>query len=105
MLPLNSKLNKRAIIAWSLFDCAIAPFSVLITTFIFATYFTQKVAVNPIIGTTQWGAANGFAGLIVALLSPIFGAIADHEGRRKPWLKILVIIIFISSAALWLVKP
>jgi MFS transporter, UMF1 family len=96
---------KRAWVSWCLFDWAIAPFSVLITTFIFATYFTQKVAVNPIIGTTQWGTVSGLAGLTVALISPIFGAIADHEGRRKPWLLILTPIIVIASAALWFVKP
>jgi UMF1 family MFS transporter len=102
---LTSKPTKTAIISWCLFDWAIAPYSVLITTFIFATYFTEKVASNKIIGTTQWGEANGLAGLLVALLSPILGAIADHEGRRKPWLKVLIPIIFIASMALWFVKP
>lgn len=99
------KPTLRAIISWCLFDWSISPFSVLIITFIFATYFTEKVAVNKIIGTTQWGEASGFAGLIVAVLSPFLGAIVDHEGRRKPWLAILTIIICISSAALWFVKP
>jgi MFS transporter, UMF1 family len=96
---------RKSIISWCLFDWAIAPFSVLITTFIFANYFTQKVAINNIIGTTQWGEINGSAGLIVALLSPFLGAIADSEGRRKPWLMVLTPIIMISSAALWFVKP
>ncbi len=97
--------KKRAIISWCLYDWAIAPFPVLITTFIFATYFTEKVAVNKIVGTTLWGEANGFAGLFVALISPFLGAIADQEGRRKPWLLILTILIIISSAALWFVQP
>ena len=96
---------KLPIISWCLFDWAIGPFPVLITTFIFGTYFTEKVAVDKIIGTTQWGEAHGFAGLVIALLSPIFGAIADHEGRRKPWLRILVPLIFISATVLWFVKP
>lgn len=98
-------MTKRAIISWCLFDAAIAPYSVLITTFIFATYFTQSVAVNKITGTTQWGEAAGLAGLLVAVLSPILGSIADHEGRRKPWLLILTPVIIIAAAALWYVKP
>jgi MFS transporter, UMF1 family len=94
-----------AVLGWALYDWAISPFSVLITTFIFATYFTEKVAVNKIIGTTQWGEAQGLAGLFVAVLSPIFGAIADYEGRRKPWLLVLTPIIALAAAALWFVKP
>jgi len=105
MSPRSNPLRLRSIIAWCFFDWAIAPFSVLITTFVFATYFTEKVAVNKIIGTAQWGEANGFAGLIIAVLSPVLGAIADREGRRKPWLLILVPIIFIAAAALWWVQP
>lgn len=105
MLALTKKSSRRAIIAWFLFDWAISPFSVLITTFIFATYFTEKVAINKIIGTTQWGEVAGLAGFIVAIFSPIFGAIADSQGRRKPWLKISVPIIVVASAALWFVKP
>ncbi len=96
---------KLAVISWCLFDWAISSFPVLITTFIFATYFTEKVAVNKIIGTTQWGEANGLAGLIIAVFSPIFGAIADHQGQRKPWLRMLLPAVIISAAALWFVKP
>jgi UMF1 family MFS transporter len=98
-------VNKRSVIAWALFDWALSPFAVLITTFVFSTYFTEKVAINKIIGTSQWGMANGTAGLIVAFLSPCLGAIANRQGRNKPWLYFLTLIIFISSFALWFVKP
>lgn len=104
MLP-NSPPSKLAIFAWCLYDWAISPFSVLITTFIFATYFTQKVAVNPIVGTAQWGEANAAAGLIAALLSPALGAIADREGRRKPWLFFFTAILLLTTAMLWYVQP
>ncbi|MBS0351524.1 MAG: MFS transporter [Proteobacteria bacterium] len=98
-------LARKKVIAWCLFDWATSPFSVLITTFIFANYFTQQVAINNIIGTAQWGEVNGAAGLIVAFLSPVLGAIADYDGRRKPWLMALTPIMIISAAALWFVKP
>ena len=101
----NYQFSKPAIISWCLFDWGISAFPVLITTFIFAAYFTEKVAVNKITGTTQWGEINGMAGLLVALLSPVLGAIADREGRRKPWLLALAVFIFIAAMALWWVKP
>ena len=100
-----TKKNKLAIVSWCLFDWAYSPFAVLITTFIFATYFTQKVAINEIIGTRQWANANALAGLVAALLSPILGAIADYEGRRKPWIFFFMILIIISSASLWFIQP
>jgi MFS transporter, UMF1 family len=96
---------KSAVISWCFFDWGISAFPVLITTFIFGAYFTEKVAVNKIIGTAQWGEINGLAGLIVALLSPILGAIADRQGRRKPWLLVLACFIFIAAGALGWVKP
>lgn len=105
MKSLPRQASKSAVISWCFFDWGISAFPVLITTFIFAAYFTEKVAVNKIIGTTQWGVVNGLAGLLVALLSPVLGAIADHEGRRKPWLLLLAFFIFIASIALGWVKP
>jgi len=33
-----------------------------------------------------WGQAIGLSALVVAVMGPVVGAIADHTGRRKPWL-------------------
>ncbi|MCB1827031.1 MAG: MFS transporter [Coxiellaceae bacterium] len=101
----QSPNKKRAILSWCLFDWANSAFPTLILTFIFASYFTKAVAVNDILGTAQWGDAFGLAGLIIAIISPIFGAIADHEGRRKPWLLLFTIICIAASAMLWFTKP
>ncbi len=105
MKSLNLTISKRAILSWFLFDWAIGPYSILIVTFIFSTYFTEKVAINNIIGATQWGKAAGLGGLCVAIFSPIFGAIADHQGPRKPWLLVLTPLLIIASASLWFIKP
>lgn len=105
MKPSNLSVSKRAILSWCFYDWAIGPYSVLIITFIFSTYFTEKVAINKIIGTSQWGKTAGLAGLIVAILSPILGAIADHQGPRKPWLLVLTPLLIIASAALWFIQP
>ena len=45
------------------------------------------------------------AGLAIAILSPIFGAIADQSGRRKPWILVLSIICIIATAMLWYARP
>ncbi len=93
------------ILAWFFYDWANSAFPSIITTFVFATYFTEKVAVNKIIGTAQWGDAIAIAGILIAILSPLLGAIADNEGRRKPWLAVFSIITIIAAALLWNVEP
>jgi UMF1 family MFS transporter len=95
----------RAVVAWGLYDWANSAFPTVITTFIFATYFTQGIAKDPILGTSQWGNATALAGLIIAILSPILGAIADHKGKRKPWLAFFTLVTVISAALLWFAKP
>lgn len=95
----------KSIIAWCLYDWAATAFSTIILTFVFAAYFTQHVAINTIVGTSQWATAVAIAGFLIAILSPILGAISDHEGRRKPWILIFAVIAMLASAALWLVKP
>ena len=101
------RLHQRqvAIVAWCLYDWAAASFSIIVTTFIFATYFTTKIAENEIIGTYQWANAASIAGVIIALTSPLFGAIADHGGHHKRWLFCFSALAIISTSLLWFAYP
>lgn len=104
-MDLPENISRKSVISWCIFDWANSAFPTLILTFIFATYFTKAVAKNPIIGTSQWGDAVALAGLLVAILSPIFGAIADNEGRRKPWLGLFTLLCILASGMLWYTLP
>jgi UMF1 family MFS transporter len=77
--------RRAAVISWIFFDWAAQPYFTLITTFVFAPYFAGFVAPDPAEGQALWGFATAAAGLMIALLSPVLGAIADASGRRKPW--------------------
>ena len=94
-----------SVIAWGLFDWANSAFPTVVTTFIFAAYFTQTIAKDPITGTHQWANAIALAGFIIAIISPILGAAADHLGRRKPWIAFFTSLTVVSSALLWFAKP
>jgi UMF1 family MFS transporter len=96
---------RSAVRAWILFDWAAQPYFTLITTFVFAPYFATHVASNPVSGQSMWGFATAAAGLIIALLSPVLGAIADASGRRKPWIAAFGTLLVIGSALLWMGKP
>lgn len=103
-IPANT-VSKKGIWAWMLFDWAAQPFHTLIMTFVFAPYFTSQVAPSDVIGQSYWGYAVGIAGLLIAVLSPILGALADASGPRKPWILGFSILGFIGSLSLWLVPP
>ena len=70
--------SKRNIFAWALYDSGMFAFTTVVTTFIFAAYFTSKIASNVIAGSKQWGFAIAIGSLIIVILSPIFGSIADY---------------------------
>jgi len=104
-MSVTHKTSRSSIVAWCIYDWANSAFPTIIMTFIFATYFTKSVAKNTLVGTAQWGHAVALAGIIIAITSPIFGAIADRQGRRKPWLAFFTILCVIASAMLWYTEP
>src|SRR3954463_2117862 len=89
---------RSAVIAWIFFDWAAQPYFTLITTFVFAPYFASFVAPDPALGQALWGFATAGAGLLIALLSPVLGAIADSSGRRKPWIAGFGALLVIGSS-------
>ena len=96
---------RSAVISWIFFDWAAQPYFTLITTFVFAPYFATHVASDPASGQSLWGFATAAAGLLIALLSPVLGAIADASGRRKPWIAAFGALLVIGSALMWFGKP
>ncbi len=103
--PGDQQRRSRAIFSWYLFDWAAQPVSTLITTFVFAPFFVDYIASDPDTGTAHWGWALAAAGIIVALLSPVLGAIADAAGRRKPWIAIFSIPLITGAFMLWFGEP
>src|SRR5258707_3461458 len=97
--------RRAAVISWIFFDWAAQPYFTLITTFVFAPYFVGHVAPDAASGQAMWGFATAAAGLIIALMSPMLGAIADASGRRKPWIAVFGALLVIGSCLMWFGKP
>ena len=97
--------RRAAVISWIFFDWAAQPYFTLITTFVFAPYFASFVAPDPAQGQALWGFATAAAGLMIALLSPVLGAIADASGRRKPWIAGFGALLVIGACLMWFGKP
>lgn len=96
---------RLAVFSWCAFDWANSAFPTVIMTFVFAAYFTQGVAASPTEGTAQWGFALSLSGVVIALVSPLFGAIADNTGRRKPWTAVFNAVCIVATALLWYTRP
>jgi UMF1 family MFS transporter len=96
---------RSALFGWVLFDWATQPFFTLITTFVFAPYFAAALAPDPVAGQSLWGYATSAAGLVLAILSPILGSVADASGPKKPWIAASGFVLVLATTALWWAAP
>ena len=92
--------NKR-ILAWSLYDFANQPFSTIVITFLYGSFFVAEISKSPEDGTVMWSYSIAITAIVVALLSPILGSIADRSGLRKFFLVSCTIICSISTMLLY----
>ena len=88
-----------------MFDWANSAFTTVVITFVFATYFAKGVVGDEHLGASYWGYAMGLSGLSIAILAPIFGAIADIGGRRKPWIAGCTAVCVVATALLTFIMP
>jgi len=100
-----AKSDSRAVWSWAFYDFANSPFTTLVVTFVYATYFTQAIAADPISGTALWSRGITITALIVALGSPILGALADRGGYRKAFVLISTLVCVLATTALYTVLP
>jgi len=93
--------NRKEVLAWSFYDFANQPFTTIIVTFIYGAFFVKVIAPNPQIGTAMWANAIAITAIIVAILSPILGAIADNSGYRKFFLILFTWICAVFSVLMY----
>ena len=97
-----SKLrNKKEVISWSLYDFANQPFTTIIVTFVYGAFFTSVIASDENTGTLLWTWGIASTAIIVSILSPILGALADKGGFRKFFLILFTWICAIFSILLY----
>jgi UMF1 family MFS transporter len=92
-------------VAWCFYDWANSAFPTVVSTFVIAAYFAQGIAPDPATGQAQWGWMQAAAGVCIALLSPVLGAVADAGGRRRAMLAAFTVLTAIATAAIWFAKP
>jgi len=91
---------RKRIWGWYFFDWASQPYNTLLLTFIFGPYVQWLVA-DGARGQAIWGLGVGLAGVVIAILAPILGAIADTGGNRMFWIRVFSAMYVVGAAGLW----
>ena len=104
-MNLNNNQNLKVKFSWALYDWANSAWGTVITTFIFATYFTEVIASDTEIGSVYWGYTIAISGLIIAFISPFMGSFVDQTKSLKKWLIIFTFIYAFAAMGLWYGKP
>jgi len=99
---MSSSNYKRTIFSWSLYDFANQPFTTITVTFIYSVFFINTIFIGTEeAGIAAWAKAITISSIIIALLSPIMGAIADRGGYRKLFLIFWTWVCIIFSFCLY----
>ena len=97
--------NRQTVAAWCFYDWANSAFTTLVVTFVYATYFTKSFAPNEDLGTQLWSKGIVVSAVLIALLSPILGTMADRGGTRRRSLISATMVCVIATVALTFVAP
>jgi MFS transporter, UMF1 family len=108
--------SKKRIWGWYFFDFASQPYNTLLLTFIFGPYFAEVARAHfTAAGATAdiaaanaqayWTGTQTIAGICIALLAPILGAIADGGNRKMLWIVLFSAMYVAGSFALWWTLP
>jgi len=107
-LPLLERLglHRPELRAWAMYDWANSAFWATVIL-IFPIYFIRVASpgVPVAVATTRYATATTIAMTIVALLSPILGAIADFAGIKKRMLAIFLAIGVAATASMYFIGP
>jgi MFS transporter, UMF1 family len=98
-------LAARPALSWALYDWANSAFATTVMAGFFPAFFRQfwSVGVDSSVTTFRLGLANAAAGLAIALLAPLLGAIADRSGRRRRMLLAFSLLGICTTLALFFV--
>ncbi len=115
--PFRGLDNPREVWAWGMYDFANQSFTLLIITLLFSLYFKEVVVAEPLVasgvaestararGDLAWALTHSGSMLLVVILSPLLGALADARQWRKELLILTGISCVVLTCSLGLVGP
>ena len=97
--------SKKTIWGWALYDWANSAFATTVMAGFFPVFFKEywSYGADVNLSTAQLGIGNSVASLLVALMAPVLGAVADHSGRKKAFMLSFAYLGVLMTAGLVLV--
>ncbi|MBN1453853.1 MAG: MFS transporter [Anaerolineales bacterium] len=100
---MDTKARKRNHWAWYMYDFGNSAYAAVILLAVYSAYFKGSV-VGGAEGSRLWGFSLGMAMLVVAVISPILGTIADYSAAKKRFLFVFSAISWLFTALLFFVE-
>lgn len=98
-------LHRRELRSWALYDWANSAFATTVMGAVLPVYYASVAAANlpGNVATGYWGNTTAIAMVIVAVASPVLGAMADYMGAKKRFLTAFMLLGVIATACLYFV--
>ena len=98
--------QKKSIWSWAMYDWANSAFATTVMAGFFPVFFSQywSAGVANVDTTARLGFANSIASLVVALIAPILGAIADKGTAKKKFLFTFAFLGIVMTGGLFMVQ-
>ncbi len=102
-LTQEARLLRRKRWAWYMYDFGNSAYAAVVLLAVYSAYFKGQV-VGGAEGSRLWGISVGIAMLVVAIISPVLGAIADFSGAKKRFLFVFTAIACVFTGLLFFVQ-
>jgi UMF1 family MFS transporter len=96
------KTSRKTVLAWALYDWGNSAFATTVMAGFFPVMFKEywSVGVDAAVSTARLGLANSLAGILMALVAPFLGAVADRTSAKKRFLLVLASMGIASTVCL-----
>ena len=98
--------EKKAVWGWAMYDWANSAYVTTVMAGFFPVFFKQywSYGADVNVSTAQLGFGNSVASLIVALMAPVLGAIADKGSAKKKFMLLFAYLGVLMSIGLFMVQ-
>ncbi|NLT38896.1 MAG: MFS transporter [Clostridiales bacterium] len=96
------KTGRKSRYSWYFYDFGNSAYASVVLLAVYSSFF-KNVVVGGTEGTRLWGISVGIAAVLVAVISPILGTIADFTKFKKKFLLIFTAISVVFTALLFFV--